>query len=322
MAGLLDGGIQGSRCKMFFKHKCLNDEDNDDTVNDLTVTGNLDVEGCAHLDTAEIDTLTGIPNGCTNPDAVMLSTHVNTNLNVRDIRTVFLQQISEINLGGGMALLGNVRMGTTGGTTFVREIQRFDNIAGHVPIGFIAVRDIDEYSLGSGLLIRPTTNFVNSINFGNPAGANFQYDRVAFNVTFQGMTGGVPVVGVPNLVLGPMILHRFGNTGGSPMITAVFGTASVIMANAPFDYYESTVAVVPVAFRPTQTFSLWIPGFRTAVPRINLTIIQFLTNGFIRNIPVGAGPAEAPFSDTFIGGDNGLTIGISAATTSYECVTS
>lgn len=331
---------QGDRCNtLFYRHKCLTDEPGPGPTEEFE---NIRVTDCSILNLAQIDTICGVSvhpqteeDGCfhhkqedppTNaPPFFPQSTLVDTDLVMRDIRDIHVQQIVETNIGGGIELVAasSVRVGPPGATTlFVNEIRDIVNISAHVPIEFFKTKDIDEYSAGTGITIRPNTNFLNAINFGLPGGNFFQYDRTNFSVTFRGMTAGVPVAGVPLLALGTMVMHRYGNAAGAPMVTALFGTSIVTMANAPFDYYESLTAVIPAAYRPTQNYTIVISGERFATHVTKLCFLTFMANGFIRNTPIGSGPAVTPFEDTFIGGDNGLFVGIRAGSVSYECVTS
>lgn len=353
---------QGDRCGLFYRHRCLDDQDG----TDIQEFHDIDVDHCAILNMAQVDILVGIPDGCFHheqedppinaPPFTPQSTLVDTALFIRDIRPLFVQQIAETNTGGGVEIEADagmvnmdgryeqgVKIGPpgTGTTLFVNEIREATNLVGHVPIEFLKTRDIDEYDAGTGIIIRPNTNFLNAINFGPLGGGNyFQYDRtsvVGVTLLPVGVVGTPP----PNLNFGTFVFQRFGNTAGGPMVTVYWGNNSQIwsvpLITDIHEYYESAV-IIPAAYRPTQTFMYITPSFRQSNPpgvgdapqspyteTIKIAYIVFTAAGTIRWHPIdvsgGSGQIRDGFPLNFVQ-DNGSTVGIRASSTSYECVTS
>ncbi len=332
--------VQGDKCNtLLFRHKCP--EDDNDENDPPEHFENIEVGHCANLFIAQIDNLVGVPDGCEHLNEVPPYTvpgggpsiFVDSNITMRDVRAIHVQTLAEVNLGQGIDMAADVNIAVPGTILRVREIQEAGNVSGHVPIHFIGVSDINEYMAGLGLIIRPNTNFVNGINFGAPPGGElFQYDRETAAVTLAANPGGGAG---PNIVWGNLIFHRYGASSLAPMVTVVFGTASVVYAHdgaVTGQNYLSTAVVIPVGYRPTQDFYAVIPSFRglngDALPAnstnpIMQSFLVFRADGRIMYIPIAAANLNTyPRDDLFGAGDTGNTIGIRAGSVSYECVAS
>jgi len=315
----------GDKCNtLYFKHACLEEAENDGDFDELTVR-ELTVTECAHVETLEVDTITG-DGGCADPNLPNLSFLVNASATLVDDKTLFVQTIQEVNGptedppdGTGVTIIGDIHHGGTGERLFVKEIRDLDDLMNPVFIPFIGTGLIDEAVNGAGIQVTGNhTQFYNPINFGNPAGANFAYDNTSTaNVTFGPQDG---TAGVPALNIGTMRFHRFGAQNVTPMVTAIWGSAFVTMANAPFNQYRTSSAVVPAGYRPAQNFDVVIATYRNASTafRYQGTLI-FRTDGTIDffNEADDQGLAEGWFNT-----DNTKNCGIRAGSCSFEAVAS
>lgn len=314
----------GDKCNtLYFKHECLEGGDQDETFDELTVR-ELTVTECAHVETLEVDTITG-EGGCEDPDLPNLSFFVNASATIGDDKTLFVQTIQEVNGpdvdppdGTGIAVIGDLRHGGLGETFYVKKVRDLDDVADPVDLRVLGVHTIDENINNEGIIVVGSfTQFYNSIRFGDPAGANFAYDRTdALNVTFNAQDG---TAGVPPLNLGTVRFHRYGARTESPMVTVIFGNAFVIMANAPFNYYNTGV-VIPLGYRPTTDFTHVISTYRDGNVLIRYQgHLVFKANGTIEFYNEGddQGVAEGWF-----GTDNTKNCGIRAGSCSYEAVPS
>jgi hypothetical protein len=88
------------------------------------------------------------------------------------------------------------------------------------------------------------------------------------------------------------------------------------MANAPFDYYESSTAILPVGFRPAFDFEAIVPIFRDVIgnPITHQGHIEFLATGFVRLKPAQSDEQEEAWDGT----DNGKQCGFATGTATYE----
>ena len=326
--------LPGDPCNtLLFRHKCHEDAGNDLDLDELTVN-ELTVNDCAHIETLEVDTITGF-GGCDNPDQApfpignpvgpALTFFINASPTIRDRHTLFAQTIQEVNgppddppNGSGVTIVGDLYQGATGDTFYVKEIRDLDDILAPVHIPFIGTGLIDEAVLGAGIIVTGDhTQFYNSIGFGNPMGALFSFNSGTAAVSFdpQDNTAGVPVLNA-----GTFRFTRLGAREVNPLVIVTFGTSNIVMANAPFNFYQSTTAVIPVEFRPVLDATVPVATFRDVSPAlIYQGYFVFLTTGFINFYNMGD---DQGVGEGWFVGDNTKRVGIRGGSCTYEAAAS
>ncbi len=281
----------------------------------------------------EVDIITG-DGGCEDVDYAPSDIFINADPTIRDNKQLFVQHITQVNdegpdppRGTGVTITGDVHHGFGAPIAdsegrfrmHVKEIRDLDNLSYHTYIPYIGVKDIDapvEDGYTGGIIVRAETQFVNGITFDNPPLANFAYDNATVAVQFEPI-GGVGVI--PSLALGNVRFHRFGDRGVNPMVTMIWGNASVVMANAPFTAYRDDT-VVPLGFRPVLDTIGVIATYRNADAAL-------FYQGFMRVLSDGTliftnEADDQGLSEGWFNTDNGANCGTRAGTMSWEAAPS